>query len=122
MKKGYRFLSVILINLVIGIVLISCVTKTHQMPSSPASASEITTAGIVLYRPQPGEKVQELFVNRTGSLAYDLNNHEEGVWFKEYSSKIVNIYSLSEVQGTSFQGHVVSHKTINRWRIEYVQN
>jgi hypothetical protein len=71
--------------------------------------------GMKFHKLEPGEFVNTLYVNRTGSLQADLNKHEGGIWYRAHQDKIVSIEAV--IKYTSYVFFVAQNQ---QWRVEYV--
>jgi hypothetical protein len=111
MKNRAKFWKIIAVGAVIGFILAGCATYT---PVDVTNTMAAQINNMKFRELKPGEFVNQLYVDRTGSLIADLNKYEGGVWYRAHQDKIVSIEAV--VKTTTFP--VVTQKQL--WRVEYV--
>jgi len=116
MAKKYRFFSLPLICLVVGVGFVSCTSTARYYPTDVTNTMAAQITSIPLHNLEPGENVKTLYLNRTGSVLKDLNEHEEGVWYRAHQDKIINLEAVIE-ETYSFWGDKIRKP---KWRVEYV--
>jgi hypothetical protein len=99
------------------LVLAGCST-TNYTPVDVTNTMAAQITNMEMHELEPGETVQTLYLERTGSLVLDLNKYEGGVWYRTHQDKIVSIEAVGEEKTTTFPLYQV--KKTNIWRIEYV--
>lgn len=72
-------------------------------------AAQINT--MTFHELEPGEKVNKLYIKRTGLIVADLNAIEGGVWYRAHQDKIVGIEATRRP---------IAFFNIDQWRVEYV--
>jgi hypothetical protein len=111
MKKLYNLLGIIAVGAVIAVGLIGC--GSYQVVETSQIADQIKL--IKLYKPNAGETIQKVEINRTGLLENDLNTYKSGAWYSAHKDKIVYIDAADKHRAFPVPG-VSAY-----WRIQYVE-
>jgi hypothetical protein len=114
MAKKHRFFLFVLIGLVVGGGFIAC---TSLQPVDVTNTMAVQIASIQLHDLEPGEKVQTIYLARTGSVVKDLNDYQGGVWYRAHQDKIVNLEAVTKTIWWLFGVLATQHQ----WRVEYVE-
>jgi PBP1b-binding outer membrane lipoprotein LpoB len=111
MANKKKFWGMLATMLALGLVLAGCVS---YQPVDVTNTMAAQINNMKFHELEPGEMVETMYVDRTGSLIADLNRHEGGVWYNAHQDKIVSIEAVRKVS-TSIVTLVK-----DQWRIEYI--
>ncbi|MDR0313984.1 MAG: hypothetical protein LBI14_10345 [Treponema sp.] len=101
-KKGVIFLGILL---VFTFIFASC-TSYRPVDVTNTQAAQINQVNF--HDVQPGERVNTMYINRTGSFINDLNKVKNGSWYGAHRDLIVSVEA------------VLKNGKKAMWRIEYV--
>ncbi|MDR1230550.1 MAG: hypothetical protein LBK61_04010 [Spirochaetaceae bacterium] len=113
MKNLNKFLGIVVIGTAIAIGMAGCSTTYQPVDVTNTMAAQINN--MKLHDLEPGETVQNLYVDRTGSLTADLSKYEGGVWYRAHQDKIVSIEAVVAIINNFI---TITQKA--QWRVEYV--
>jgi PBP1b-binding outer membrane lipoprotein LpoB len=111
-RKLFGIVGVLAVLLALGLILAGCAS---YQPVDVTNTMAAQINNMKFHEVQPGEKVNTMYIDRTGSLAADINKYEDGVWYNTHKDKIVSIEAVREQ--TSF---VYATASKDKWRVEYV--